>query len=159
MPAGSEHIQKKQHNPIQLPCSFVGCRRWFRNKAGLTCHLRSMHPSEPSPPSQHKSGDVFNPSALPRMPAMPPLADGGSDTSAVLSLNSASGHEGNDFNMGMAQYDLFSVLGSSSPPSADLNRSPSPPLTDADEDSSTGMSRFDVKAIIGLMNPRQRPVS
>jgi len=43
MPPVPKAKTRRQHNPTQLPCIFVGCWRWFRNKSGLTQHCRSIH--------------------------------------------------------------------------------------------------------------------
>jgi hypothetical protein len=35
--------QRQSHNPVRLPCTFSGCKRWFKNSSGRTKHFRSCH--------------------------------------------------------------------------------------------------------------------
>lgn len=47
-PAQSTGV-RKPHNPHRLQCPFAssGCKRTFRNRSGLTKHVRTQHPSPP----------------------------------------------------------------------------------------------------------------
>lgn len=38
-----EKGQRPRHNPLRLPCPFMCCQRKFRNRGGLTKHIRSYH--------------------------------------------------------------------------------------------------------------------
>lgn len=61
--------QRSRHNPIRLPCQFPHCQRSFKNRGGLTKHIRSQHSGQTAPRSPQHSPQR---SPLPDRSSLPP---------------------------------------------------------------------------------------
>jgi len=103
---------RRFHNPVQLPCTFRGCQRWFRTRSGLNQHIRAMHNPPPqsllsSPPLPRNPSSPSHDSSPPSRNSSPPLS-APSRTPSMSSLlldrpeflNTLYQHEADDFGEG-----------------------------------------------------------
>lgn len=55
MPPHRGNRGRQRHNPTQLPCTFTGCSRLFKNVSGCTQHFRAHHHAQAATHSERRS--------------------------------------------------------------------------------------------------------
>ena len=113
-PISSMH--RPQHNPTQLPCTIMGCLRWFKSNSGCTKHIRSFHHDVNSLPMTLRQSPtpLFNGADAP-MFDMP-----------VDGMHEVSDDEGGRRRSCSLLFQPVYSAGSQSSPPPSINHSPSP---------------------------------